>query len=290
MLGTMLPRNTASALTTSEASVDKLQLMNYIRYAEGLASTTSIEVADPAPTVHPDLLQVSVKFVAKGISTDRIYYLSRDGTRLISGEVYDLGRSPFVESLLLLRNSGDPAAGEDAALIEVYLFSDFQCPYCKEQAAILRKIVSRQGSHIKLIHKNFPFSDIHSWAMKSAEYGVCIAKQDLEVFWSYYYWMFDRQESQNEDRLDSDVLEFTKIHHLDKPALDQCLANGSAVKEVSRTIAEGEKLGVDQTPTLFINGRKITGAITTEQFNALVELELSRLGILEKTSHPRGRK
>src|SRR3569833_2109594 len=88
-----------SVVLASAANLDKNRIAEYIRYAEGFNAGVRIEVDDPAPSPFPGLNQILVHLSTTRGKTDRVYYLTPDGGRLINGSVWQLDSSPFLETL-----------------------------------------------------------------------------------------------------------------------------------------------------------------------------------------------
>jgi protein-disulfide isomerase len=129
---------------------------------------------------------------------------------------------------------------------------------------------------VRIIFKNFPLDAIHPWARPAALAGQCIAVQNEKTFWDFHDWIYEHQPEVNAANLKDKVLEFAKSHNLDSTKLSSCMAEPSTADRVQSTVLEGRELGVDQTPTLFVNGRMLGGALKPEQINLLIQMELDR--------------
>ena len=112
---------------------------------------------DPKPSAFPGFYQLTVHLKAGKNTAVRNYYLTEDGDRLISGTVFDLKKSPFTTNLQQLKQEGAPATGPENAPIQIYVFSDFECPYCREEAKVLRQGIEKtHAKDVRLIFKDFP--------------------------------------------------------------------------------------------------------------------------------------
>lgn len=264
-----------SAAPHAPPKIDKPALIKYLRYAEGFTPTVEVELDDPKPSAFPSLYLLTVHLKAGKNKAVRNYYLTEDGERLISGSVFDLRKSPFTANLQKLKQEGAPAAGPGDAPVQIYVFSDFECPYCREEAKVLRQGIEKNHSKdVRLIFKDFPLDPIHPWARTAAQAGHCIASQNANAFWTYHDWIYEHQPEIKTENVKDKVLEFAKTQKLDEGKISTCLADPGTDAYVEKTVAEGRQLGIQQTPTLFVNGRMLAGALSADQINLLIQMEL----------------
>jgi protein-disulfide isomerase len=264
-----------SATPRTAPKIDKPAVTRYLRYAEGFTPTVEIVVDDPKPSAFSGFYQLTVHLKAGKNEAVRNYYLTSDGSRLISGSVFDLKESPFKANLEQLKPESAPATGRENAPVQIYVFSDFQCPYCREEAKVLRQgIEKNHASEVRVIFKDFPLDAIHPWARTAAHAGHCIARQNGGTFWTFHDWIYDHQTEIKPENVKDKMLEFAKGQKLDADKFSACLADPATDAYVNKTVAEGRQLGVQQTPTMFVNGRMLSGALSAEQMNLLIQMEL----------------
>ena len=258
-------------------NVDKAKILAYLRYAEGWSEKVEAVMDAPKPSVYPGYAEVDVHLSFQGQKLDRIYYVTADGQRVISGVVYDMNQSPFKATLNKLDTTGAPSFGPESARVTIVIFSDFECPYCRDEAKSLREsLVKKYPKDVRVIFKDFPLEAIHSWAKKAAIAGHCVIEQNPQAFWPYHDYMYEHQKEISDANLDDKVLAFAKQQNLDALQLSSCIQNGATAKLVENNEAQGRALGVQQTPTLFINGRLVGGAVPFEQLDLLIQMELNR--------------
>lgn len=254
--------------------IDKPALIKYLRYAEGFTPSVTMTIDDPKPTIFKGFYEVLVRLTMNKNEAVRTYYVTQDGQRLVAAPIFDLKRSPFITNLDKLEEGGAPAFGPADAPVKIYVFSDFECPYCREEAKVLREGINKEhASQVRIIFKNFPLESIHPWARSAAIAGVCIARQNEDKFWSFHDWIYPHQTEINPTNLGDKVNEFAKTQSLDIQKLSSCIDSSSAADEVDKTVAEGRNLGIVQTPTLFVNGRMVAGALPEGQVNLLIQIE-----------------
>lgn len=167
--------------------------------------------------------------------------------------------------------SDDPSRGPTDAPIVLIEFSDFQCPYCQRATGILSDLVDRYADQIRFIYKDFPLSN-HQQAFKAAEAGNCAHEQGM--FWPLHDKMFVSQDALDVSSLNSYASELG----LDEEAFSICLEEGRYTQRVQQDLQAGRRNGVSSTPTVFINGRPITGAVPLETLEEIVREELAASG------------
>jgi protein-disulfide isomerase len=166
----------------------------------------------------------------------------------------------------------DPAVGAASAPVTIVEFSDFQCPFCQRAAPTLKQVRDKYGDKVRVVWKDFPLTQIHPQAFKAAEAGRCAAAQGK--FWEFHDRMFGNQQALQPEALK----QYAADMGLDAAKFGQCLDSSQFAEAVRDGVAAGQKLGVNSTPTLYINGRALQGAQPLEAFSAIIDEELARAG------------
>lgn len=164
--------------------------------------------------------------------------------------------------------SHDPARGPATAPITIVEFSDYQCPYCSRVTPTLDRLRAAYPDKIRFIFKDFPLPN-HPLAPKAAEAAHCASEQNK------YWEMHDRLFSTQQIELTA-LKQHAGALSLDQAKFDQCLDSGKFASMVKEDMDLGAKLGVQSTPTLYVNGRPVIGAQPYEYFVAVIEEELAR--------------
>lgn len=264
-------KSTAGAIP----KIDKAAITKYLRYAEGFTPQVQVAIDDPKPSPFPGFYELRVHLAANKNEAIRTYYLTQDGRQIVTGPVFDLNKSPFVANLQALKPEGAPSFGPENAAVQIYVFSDFECPYCREEAKVLRQDIAKEhAKDVRVIFKNFPLSSIHPWARAAAVAGSCIAEQNGGAFWAYHDWAYAHQSEINAANVRDKVLEFAKSQPVNSQKLTACIDSNATASQVDKAIEEGRLLGIVQTPTLFVNGRTVAGALSADQMNLLIRIEL----------------
>lgn len=265
----------ASAPPKTTPAFNRPAFETYMRHLFVWGSDVTVKIGDPKPSQVPGLREVSVQASAQGASLEQRFLISSDGSKIIQGAVYDLGDNPFRPELSKLSMESLPSLGTPGAPVVLVLFTDFQCPYCREEAKMLRQnLLSRYPKEVRLYFKDFPLEPIHPWAKQAAMAGRCVFRQSPVAFWTYHDWVFDQQEQITAENLRSKIMDFARGKEIEPLQLGRCLEMKETETEVDKSIAEGKALQVNSTPTLFVNGRRLPGQVSWEQLRPIIDNEL----------------
>jgi protein-disulfide isomerase len=164
-----------------------------------------------------------------------------------------------------------PTFGPSDAPVEIVEFSDFECPYCARAADALRDVKSRYGDKVRVAYRHFPLS-FHPNAMRAAQVAQCA--QDQDKFWPLHDAIFASTSGLGGDAIDRAA----EAAGLDQAALSACLESSRPTEQVQADMLKARELGVEGTPSFYVNGRPFTGRPTPEGFAAAIEAELARKG------------
>jgi protein-disulfide isomerase len=164
----------------------------------------------------------------------------------------------------------DPALGASAAPVTIVEFSDFQCPFCQRVAPTLKRVRETYGDKVRIVWKDFPLTQIHPQAFKAGEAGHCAAEQGK--FWEYHDRLFANQQALQLD----DLKKYAADLGLDAARFNACVDSSKYGDRVREGVSQGSRLGVNSTPTVYVNGRLLSGAQPYETFVAVIDEELSR--------------
>jgi protein-disulfide isomerase len=260
----------------AKSALDKATLETYVRHIYVMDSSIVVKVSDPKPSDVPGFFDVTVA-ASKGIQSQVFKLLvSKDGSKILQANVFDVNSNPFKPDLDKLKTAGAPNFGTQGAPVVLVEFSDFQCPYCKAEAQELRKnLLAAYPTQVHLYFKTFPLEALHPWAKAAAIDSRCAYKQNPDAFWSYHDWIFEHQAEITPENLKDKVLEWAKgVKDLDPLKLGQCMDTKATEADVKQDQAEGQALEINGTPTLFINGRRIAQTIDWANLKAIIDYEI----------------
>ena len=264
----------------------KRRIENTIRsyYSENLPASVDIAVGDRYPSEVPgfDLLHIVMSQAEKHRTND--FLLSKDGNNLIRWLKIDVTPDPMTQIDL----KGRPLRGNKDAKVTIVSFDDFECPYCsKMHQTLFPNLAKTYGDRIRIIYKDYPLDQIHPWATHAAVDANCLAAQNNDAYWEFADIVHGDQKKIDGDRtsktkstdvLDKLATELGNKYFVNLSQLQQCIQKQDA-SAVRASAAEGDKLGVEATPTLFINGERMEGAAPEEALREVIDRALRSAGV-----------
>lgn len=223
------------------------------------------------------------------IETQLREYLQQQATAKAERTYYDALRAKYGVKVLMppLREHVDPsgpARGPASAPVTIVEFSDFECPFCGRFEPELQRLSKAYPTQVRLVYRNFPLTSLHPDAMHAAEAGVCADHQGK--FWPMHDLMFAEQNALSIPALK----EKAKRIGLDIARFDHCLDSGKALPAIKKDEEEAAQLDLAGTPSTFVNGRFLNGAVSYADLNALVKDDLARAASTAARPQPQRRK
>lgn len=184
-------------------------------------------------------------------------FISRDlmNTRLTKSEEQ---AAQFLAIWKEVTESPAPIRGSKDAPVTMVLFSDFQCPYCRKMASVLKwQVLPGQQQNIRLIFRQVP-SQSHDWSLLAASVAACALQQHDELFWDVHDFIFDQQHILTKANIEEVILAFLQREtQASLPRMRSCLGGSFATRAIRRDLEFARGLGVRQTPSLFVDGKQI---------------------------------
>jgi protein-disulfide isomerase len=149
-----------------------------------------------------------------------------------------------------ISTTDQPSLGNANAPVTIVAFTDYQCPSCAAMHPTLERLVKEYGDKVRLVTRDFPLTQ-HSEAFKAAEAAEAAREQGR--YWEYMHLLLNNQSALSVDKLKNYASELS----LDRARFDSALDSGKFSESVKRDIDDGMKLGINATPTIFINGRRV---------------------------------
>jgi protein-disulfide isomerase len=179
------------------------------------------------------------------------------------------GAHPFAAvQKQLERGVNGPSHGPADAPVTVVDFSDLQCPHCKEAHPALEKLMS-EDKNVRLVFQSFPLP-MHDWAAKAAAYADCVNRSSNDAFWKFIQSVYGAQTDITAANADEKLTGFADSAGVKGADIAACAAKPEATSRVEKSMALGEAVDVNSTPTLFINGRRVP-AVPYEVLQKLVD-------------------
>jgi protein-disulfide isomerase len=225
------------------------------------------------------------------------FLLAKDGKTLVRLTKLDISKDPYSELMKKIDMEGRPTRGAQNAKVTIVNYDDFECPFCARMySALMDEVLPSYGDKVKLVVKDFPLTEIHPWAIRAAVNANCLAAQSGDAYWAFSDYVHGNQQvvssggnaspsggaakaslQQQQSYLDHLAEEQAQKHQLQMAPLKACLQAQSKTA-VQASIDEGRQLGVEATPTLFVNGEKVDGAVPTAQLRAMIDRALRDAG------------
>ncbi len=172
---------------------------------------------------------------------------------------------------------GFPSLGPDDAEIVIVEFSDYQCPFCSRfHDQTYRALLDAYPGQIRFVYRNLPLS-FHQNAMPAAEAALCAGDQD--AYWEMHEVLFANQTSLNNQ--EGMILDQTTYNQyatelgLDVTVFEECMSTHKHEQAILDDMEFSQNLGVQSTPTFFINGLALVGAQPLASFQQLIDMELA---------------
>lgn len=164
---------------------------------------------------------------------------------------------------------GFPSIGPADAPITLVEFGDFQCPYCRQwQQQTYQPLMKAYPGKIRFVFRDFPLTSIHPNAMPAAEAAQCANEQN--AFWDFHDKLFS-----SENLSDEVYKQYAQDLGLDMTQFDDCLAKHKYAQTIQKDIDFSTNLGINSTPTFFVNGLAVVGAQPLSVFKQVIDKELA---------------
>ena len=215
------------------------------------------------------------------------FLLSKDGKTLIKLTKLDLTKDPNAEVMKKMDVKGRPTRGSKDAKVVVVNYDDFECPFCSRMhQTLFPQIFKEYGDRILFIYKDYPLAEIHPWATHAAVDANCLAAQNNDAYWDFADYLHGNQNvvngAQGHDGqhalIDRAALMQGQQRNLDLAKLQACI-KGQDDSAIKASLHEGDSVGVTATPTLFVNGEEMDGALPIAELRAVLDRALTQAGV-----------
>jgi protein-disulfide isomerase len=234
----------------------------------------------------PNYDELTITFASEDKKQPYEFLLSRDHKTLLRLTKMDLTKDPYLETMRKIDVRGRPTRGNKDAKVVVVNYDDFECPFCaRMHATLFPEIFKEYGDRVLFIYKDYPLEEIHPWAVHAAIDANCLAAQSADAYWDYADYLHANQHAVSAKGRDGENAELDRLallqgqmHRLDATKLQACV-KGQDDKAVRASMKEGDDLGVNATPALFVNGQKLDGAVPISEVRAALDQALKDAGV-----------
>lgn len=235
----------------------------------------------------PNYDALTIVFDGGGKKQEYEFLLSKDNKTLIRMTRMDLTKDPYAEVMKKIDVSGRPVRGNKDAKVVAVNYDDFQCPFCSRMhETLFPQLLKEYGDRVQFIYKDYPLTEIHPWAIHAAVNANCLGAQNGDAYWDFADYMHANQREVNGEKgkeaqfalLDKIALQQGQKHNLDLAKLQSCV-KAQDDKAIRVSMREADALGVNATPTMYVNGEKTDGALPVEELRAIFDRALQQAGV-----------
>lgn len=164
----------------------------------------------------------------------------------------------------------DHIRGAQDGKVTMIEFADFQCPACGAYEPLVRKVLEDNPTTLKIVFRHFPLTQIHQNALLAAKAAEAAGLQGK--FWEMHDMLFDKQKDWSLGLNAHDfIINYATTLGLDIAKFSTDLNSSVIEKKILAEYQEGVKLGINGTPSFFVNGKKIQNPQSPEEFNKLIQ-------------------
>jgi protein-disulfide isomerase len=280
----------AQSLSPEASQRIESQIRAHFKVPDAVA--VNLGALKPSPFSGYDTLPVT--FEAPEQKNTYEFLLSKDGKRLLRLTDIDITPEGYAKTLTqnaatrrgqaeLMKKinlAGRPWRGAASPKVTVIVYDDFQCPYC----AMMYRTMFADGlkeysDRVRIVFKDFPLFEIHPWAKRAAIDSNCLAEQSNDAYWDFSDYVHANQKEISgpggdpSTRLDKAAIDAATRRKLDETILKSCL-KAQPDAQLNASVKEAENLGVSSTPTMFINGEKVSGALSEAELRQEIRAAL----------------
>ena len=258
-----------------------------VRVTYNVPVPVKIEVGTLRPSEFPNYNTVTITFDGGSKKQNFDFLLSKDGKSLVRWNKLDLTKDPYAEIMGKIDIDGRPIRGNKDAKVVAINYDDFECPYCSHMhQTLFPEVLKEYGDRVAFIYKDFPLAEIHPWATHAAVDANCLLAQNNDAYWDFADYIHSNQKEVNGQKdhdsqfatLDRLTLDQGHKHNEDLAKLQACMkAQDDA--QIKASVREGEGLGISATPTMFVNGQEVDGALPLPELRAVLDHALQQAGV-----------
>ena len=248
----------ARTANTAESSVhlpSEETVNAFMRQMFGYDSNITWKISSIKPSEAEGLAEVDLVLANPQGQQLATIFVTPDGKHALLGEIIPFGEHPFAPAAQKLKEGNGISRGPTNAPVTVVEFSDLQCPHCKEAQPTVDKLLNDEPS-VKFVFQQFPLPS-HEWAAKAAAYADCVGRSNSAAFWKFVNGAYAAQSEITPANADEKLTGIADSAGVKGSDIAACAAKPDTKARIDKSIELGKAVGVNGTPTLFINGRKI---------------------------------
>jgi len=255
-----------------------------LRAKVNFAPGTTMRLGTRSASEVPGYDRVEVQYTSVGGGTGSIVLLvSKDGTKMGQFTTYDIHADP---KLAFVDETRPARGGPKDAPVQIVNYDDLECPFCARlHASIFPALMERYHDQVRIVYRSFP-SGGHPWAMRAAIDTDCLGAVSAPAYWAAVDSMHamaadyggpEHSLKVAEQQIDDETRLAARVYGVEPKKLEACIG-AQDVKAETEALQRGAEMGVGSTPTLFINGLKIEGAVPLEFLFGVIDQAILAAG------------
>ncbi|MFA6322611.1 MAG: thioredoxin domain-containing protein [Candidatus Buchananbacteria bacterium] len=215
------------------------------------------------------LTLLAVLFIAVGFYLVQMVILLRSG-QVSPAELFNQTTATSTTPKIFLANADDPRTGQSQAKVVIVEFADFTCSACREAYPVIKQLIRDYGDKVLFVYRDFPAVADRPLSLVEAVAGNCAQEQGK--FWEMHDLLFETVDDLTEEQIKTYAIKLG----LNSVQFGSCLTSEKYLPAIEKDLTEGYQAGVRATPTFFINGQKVAGALPFSVFEKIITTELSK--------------
>lgn len=247
----------------------KADLIADLRQRFKLPVSTNVTATEFHPSSHPGLLTttVTVSDANKSGETQELFMTS-DGRVLVVGAVFSLVEDPRKVALRNIKMVDQPRLGSAKAPVTIVEYSDLQCPTCARMHDFLENdLMKKYSGKVQVIFKEFPLANIHDWTLTASIANQCVYQINPNAYVPFRSLIYKNQTGTTAGSVRDLMLSYGEQLGIDRLRLAGCIDAKASLPRVEANFVEGKTIGVQSTPTCFINGKMVVGMPNIDEFH-----------------------
>jgi protein-disulfide isomerase len=256
-----LPPANPRLFTAKSPTVDIVN--GFLHAVWGYDPNRAYRVMAIEPTQAPGVTRVVAFVIQKNVPDAKVqsatFYVTPDGNFAIGdgAVIVPFGAAPFAPLRDTLRSQATGASrGAPSKDLELVEFADLQCPHCKDAQPVMDQLM-QDFPKAHIVFQLFPLVDIHTSAFKAAAYATCVQAQSNDAFFAFATAVFDTQDGLTPQTDDTLLKAAVRRANLDADAIAKCASSPTTIAQVNADIKLANDSGINETPTLVVNGRPL---------------------------------
>lgn len=182
------------------------------------------------------------------------------GSVKIAGGIKTQSKSVINEA-----REGRPSKGIVDAPILIVEYADFECPYSKVEAPVVKQMLAQYGGKVRFEYRHLPIFGKHKGATPASIASECAFKQGK--FWEYHDLLFE-----NQSKFDTaNLVRYGRELGLNINEFMNCYSTSAPLEQIQKEYMEGVRATIGGTPTFFVNGTKIEGALSLADWQRILK-------------------